>query len=123
MPKLALRAEEMELTDAISDAIEKKMANLDKYLANLGTPQELRIVVGKTTQRQNKGNIFKAEADLVIPGHTIHAEVVGEDLYAAVDTLKDELKNLLTKTVKTEIGLHRAGAREAKENGTETELV
>jgi putative sigma-54 modulation protein len=123
MLKMDIRGEEMELTAAIIEAIEKKLGALDKYLESVGTPKDLRVVVGKTTDHHNKGQIFKAEAELVIPGHNIHAEVMSDELYAAIDLLKDEMKNRLLKTVKTTIDQRRDGAREAKEQGTETELV
>jgi putative sigma-54 modulation protein len=123
MLKIDVRAENMELTDAIASAIDEKLGSLDKYLESIGTPKELRVNVGKTTNHHNKGEVFKAEADLLIPGHTIHAEATETELYAAIDILKDELKNRLVKVVKTTIDLHRAGGRQAKEQGAETELV
>ena len=123
MLKIDIRTEEMELTDAIAATIDEKLGSLGKYLENVGTPKELRVTVGKVSNHHNKGEIFKAEADLVIPDHKIHAEVMNEDLYAAIDILKDDLKHRLIKVVQTTVDLHRAGAREAKEQGTETELV
>lgn len=123
MLKVDTHGIEMELTEAIISAIETKLGGLDKYLVSVGQPQELRVSVGKTSEHHNKGQIFKAEADLSIPGHIIHVETVGEELYAAIDELKDELKNRLLKTVKTAIDQHRDGARLAKEQGTETELL
>lgn len=123
MLKIDIRAEEMELTDAIAAAIDDKLGSLDKYLESVGTPKELRVSVGKISKHHNKGEVFKAEADLTIPGNKIHAEATATELYAAIDILKDDLKNRLVKVVKTTIDLHRAGAREAKEQGTESELV
>jgi ribosomal subunit interface protein len=123
MLKIDIHGEEMELTDAIVAAVNEKLGPLDKYLASVGTPKVLRVSVGKTTKHHNKGELFKADGELTIPGHYIHAEIVAEELYAAIDMLKDDLKNRILKTVKTVIDQHRDGAREAKEQGTETELV
>jgi ribosomal subunit interface protein len=123
MLKIDIHAEEMELTDAIAAAINEKLGGLDKYLGSVGTPQGLRVNVGKISQHHNKGEVFKAEAELTIPGNVIHAEATATVLYAAIDILKDDLKNRLVKVVKTAIDHHRDGAREAKEQGTETELV
>ena len=123
MLKIDIRAEDMELTAAIEAAINEKLGSLGKYLVNVGTPQDLRVIVGMTSGHHNKGEIFKADAELSIPGHKIHASMTAVELYAAIDMLKDELKNRLLKTVKSAIDQHRAGAREAKEHGTESELV
>jgi len=123
MLNIDIRGEEMGLTQAITDAIEKKLGSLGKYMATVGDPKTLRINVGKLSDHHKKGDIFKAEADLLIPGHKIHAEIDASELYAAIDQLKDELKNRLIKLVDTATAHHRDGAREAKERGTETELV
>jgi len=123
MLNIDIRGEEMGLTEAIIGTIEKKLGSLDKYMATIGDPQTLRVNVGKVSDHHKKGNIFKAEADLLIPGHKIHAEIDASELYAAIDQLKDELKNRLIKLVDTTTAHHRDGAREAKEQGTESELV
>jgi ribosomal subunit interface protein len=123
MLNIEIRGEEMGLTESIVSAIEEKLGSLDKYMATVGEPKTLRINVGKLSDHHKKGDIFKAEADLLIPGHKIHAEIDAGELYAAIDLLKDELKNRLIKLVDTTTARHRDGAREAKERGTETELV
>ncbi len=123
MLNLDIKGTEIELTDAISSAIEEKLASLDKYLETVGTPRELRIEVGRTTQHHNKGQLYRAEANLKMPGHFIRAEETADDLYAAIDLLKDRLKREIIKATKAKIDEHREGAREAKEQGTETELV
>jgi ribosomal subunit interface protein len=123
MLKIDIRGEEMGLTEAIVDAIEKKLGGLDKYMETISDPKTLRVNVGKVSDHHKKGDIFKAEADLLIPGHKIHAEINASELYAAIDLLKDELKVRLVKLVNTTTDHHRDGARAAKEQGTETELV
>ncbi len=123
MLKIDIRGEEMQLTEAIEDAIQKKLGALDKYMETVSDPKTLRVNVGKLGDHHKKGDIFKAEADLLIPGHKIHAEIHAEELYAAIDQLKDELKVRLVKLVNTTTDHHRDGAREAKEQGTESELV
>jgi ribosomal subunit interface protein len=123
MLNIDIRGEEMGLTEAITSVIEKKLGSLDKYMSTVGNPQTLRVNVGKISDHHKKGNIFKAEADLLIPGHKIHAEINASELYAAIDLLKDELKSRLIKLVGTATALHRDGARAAKEQGIESELV
>jgi putative sigma-54 modulation protein len=123
MLKLDIRGTEMEITEAISAAIEEKLATLDKYLESVGTPRELRVEVGKTTHHHNKGEVFRVDANLVMPGHVIRVEETASDLYGAIDLAKDKLKNEIIKVTKSQIDVKRDGAREAKENATETELI
>jgi len=120
MLNIDIRGEEMPLTEAIEDAIQKKLGTLSKYMETVSDPKTLRVNVGKVSDHHKKGNIFKAEADLLIPGHKIHAEIHAEELYAAIDQLKDELKVRLVKLVNTTTDHHRDGAREAKEQGIES---
>jgi putative sigma-54 modulation protein len=123
MLNLDIRGIEMELTDAIVSSIENKLASLDKYLESVGTPRELRVEAGVTTHHHNKGQIYQAVANLTIPGHKIRVEESAADLYDAIDRLKDKLKLEIIKVTKTRIDEKRTGAREAKEQGTETELL
>lgn len=123
MLKLDIRGIEMEVTEAIASAVEEKLATLDKYLETAGTPRELRVEVGKTTHHQNKGEVFSAQANLMIPGHVIRVEETAFRLYDAIDMLKDALKREILKITKSVIDEKRSGAREAKEQATETELV
>lgn len=123
MLNLDIRGIEMELTEAIVISIESKLASLDKYLESVGTPRELRVDAGVSTHHHNKGQIFRAVANLSIPGHKIRVEEEATDLYAAIDQLKDKLKTEIIKVTKTHIDEKRIGAREAKEAGTETESV
>jgi ribosomal subunit interface protein len=123
MLNLDIRGVEMELTEGIVGAIEAKLASLDKYLESVGTPRELRVDAGVSTHHHNKGEIFRAVANLSIPGHKIRVEEEGEDLYGAIDGLKDKLKAEIIKITKSHVDEKRAGGREAKEEGTETELL
>ena len=97
----------MELTEAIKDYTTKKITTLKKYLVDY-SPVDVTIEVGQTTNRQNKGKIFKAEVNLKIPGNFIRATETAEDLYEAIDKVKDhlqrqivDLKNKMTdKTIR-----------------------
>ena len=123
MLNLDIRGIEMELTDGIVSSIENKLASLDKYLESAGTPRELRVEAGVSTRHHNKGQIYQAVANLSIPGHQIRVEESAADLYDAIDRLKDKLKLEIIKVTKTHIDEKRHGAREAKDQGTETKLV
>ena len=123
MLKIDIHGNEMELTDAIVAAIETKLGALDKYLTHIGEPKTLRVEVGKTTHHHNKGQLFRAEANLSLPGRLIRAENTSYELYGAIDLVKDELKREILKMISAKTDARRDGARAAKEEGTETELV
>lgn len=81
----------MELTEAIKAYVEKRLSSLDK-LTEKYSPCDAAVEVGKTSQHHQKGEVFFAEFNLTIPGETLRATSTQEDLYAAIDVAKDELR-------------------------------
>lgn len=84
----------MELTDAIRNYVEEKLMSLEKFCEHY-SPCDVRVEVGKTSEHHNKGKIFRAEFSLNIPNKNIRVEALEEDLYAAIDVAKDQLKKQL----------------------------
>jgi len=117
--KMTLRATHLEITDPIQKYVEKKLGELDKYVSE-GTMMEIDAEVARTTNRQQKGDVFVANANIVLPGALLRAETEHEDLYAAIDLLKDELQRELRRHKEKQMdkekqeGLKRKEDRHAK---------
>lgn len=79
-------------TPAINAYIEAKFGHLDKFLGDMRTPRDCVIEIGKTTKHHKKGDVFRAEADLVLPHKIIRAEAETPDLYTSIDLLETELQ-------------------------------
>jgi putative sigma-54 modulation protein len=79
---------QMELTDAISSYVDKKINSLDKYFEGV---MKASVVVGCETHHHLKGDIFFAECKIEVPGNNIFAKNTAKDVYAAIDLLRDEL--------------------------------
>lgn len=90
-----LHARNMDLTEAIQSHIEEKFGSLTKYMQAIEPVDKCDIEIGKLTEHHNKGKVFFAEITMQVPGDLIRIEVVEEDLYAAIDKAKDELKEKL----------------------------
>ncbi|MEK7461585.1 MAG: ribosome-associated translation inhibitor RaiA [Patescibacteria group bacterium] len=109
--KINIKATGMELTQAISDYVYKKIAPIEKYLNKKSSSDIVaQIEVGRSTHHHKTGNIFRAE--IHITGVNLDAYAVSEmeDLYAAIDIVKDEIiHNLLHLKGKRET-LARRGA-------------
>jgi len=123
MLKIDVKTTGIEMTDGIAAAIRQKIGSLDKFLAHVGTPREARVEVGRTTEHHRKGEVFRVETNLRIPGKVLRAVAVSYRLYDAIDLVKDELKREITKAVRSKVDAARAGVREAKAQGTETDLL
>lgn len=77
-------------TDAIEAYIIKKMSAVEKLLKER-TEAIVRIEVGKSTKHHKKGDVYFAEANLHIKGKEFRVTKQTDDLYRAIDTMKDEV--------------------------------
>lgn len=93
----------IDLTDAIRDYVEKKLGSLER-LCDGYSPCDVRVEVGKTSDHHNKGKIWRAEYTMTIPGASLRAESLEEDLYAAIDNAKDDLRRQLVEYKEKRIG-------------------
>lgn len=84
----------MEVTDPIKQYVEDKVNDLLTYFENI---QGVDAIVGMESHHHNKGKIYYAEFNLQIPGKNINIRKDSEDLYKAIDKVKDHLKVELEK--------------------------
>lgn len=87
-------AKNLEMTEAIRAYVEEKLMSLEKMCERY-SPCDVAVEVGKTSEHHNKGEIYRAEANMTIPGGLLRAESTKDDLYAAIDDVKDQLKRQL----------------------------
>lgn len=92
-----IKATNIELTDAIREAVETELAAHDALVERWGDAATADVEVGKTSNHHHKGEIFRAEVNLQIPGKLLRAEHEDEDLYAAIKEVADMLGRDLVK--------------------------
>ncbi len=102
----------IEITEAIKSYTEEKVSNLEKYIGNRNT--KVDVFLSKTTEHHNHGDIFKAEANMHIDGKALSAKTTEDDLYKAIDGLKDILARELTHHKDKKISVFRRGAHKIK---------
>lgn len=97
--KIIIKSKNIELTPAIESYINKKLKFIDKLLEKHLKNAEaiVNIEIAKTTLHHRKGNIFYAEANLTLPSKFLRAEEQNINLYAAIDLLKDKIKQEILK--------------------------
>ncbi len=114
--KINIKATSMAVTPAIANYVEKKISAIEKYLPAPDQDDDVvaQVEVGKSTQHHKAGNIFRAEAHITGRGLDLYAVSEMDDLYAAIDMVKDEItQNALQSKEKRET-LTRKGARMMK---------
>ena len=109
----------MDLTEALRAYVEKKIRPLEKLIDKEGTLATVDI--GKTTNHHQSGPVFKAEIILKAYGKSFTVIVEKEDLYAAIDEMKDEITETVTSFRDKKKDLARDGARTIKNMTREVE--
>lgn len=101
------------MTEAIKNYTYEKMGTLDKYVSN-DDSAKLAIELSRTTNHHVNGDVFQAEAQLHMRGKTSTVRTTQDDLYKAIDTLKDMLTRELATHKDKERSIVRRGAQKVK---------
>lgn len=111
--KINTKATGISLTPSISEYVEKKVNMLEKFFR--ATDEVLvNVEVGKSTRHHKSGDVFRAEIKVSAAGENYYAVVETEDLYAAIDEVKDEIVSELTSRRKRAMRLFKKGAQKLK---------
>ncbi len=86
-----IRGENIEVTPAIREYVEKKIAKLEKYFTE--TPNA-NVHVNLKTYNNNRS---KVEVTIPMPNLVLRAEEDHEDMYAAIDLITDKLERQIRK--------------------------
>ena len=115
--KINLKATNMELTPAIHDYVLKKVTNLEKVLSKIeeqGGEVNVNFEVGKATNHHKSGEVFHADCLINIKGEKFYTSADEEDLYAAIDAVKESLFRDISKSKDRKQTLFKRGATSVK---------
>jgi len=104
----------MDITDAIRTYTLEKMQSLDKLVSKDDTSAKLTIELSKTTNHHVHGQVFQAEANLHLKGKETMLRTTQDDLYKAIDVLKDMLTRELSTHKDKERSIVRRSAHKVK---------
>lgn len=113
MLKHHIKSTNLEMTEAISDYLAKRLDTLDKFI-DKEIEALAKVEVGKTSHHHHKGDIFRAEVNLNIGGKNFRAVAETSDLYAAIDKMRDEIVAEVTKSKRKSLHLLRRGHQKIK---------
>lgn len=102
----------MELTDAISDYVIKRLSSIEKFVKK--GEMDAHVEVGKTTNHHKQGDVFRAEFNIEIAGEKFYTFSEKEDLYKAIDDAKEEIVRQITSNKDRQITLYKRGALSVK---------
>jgi len=106
--KIIIKATNIKLDEALRAYIQEKINELEKFAEifqekkyyngffGKGKPRvEAWVEVGRTTHHHYKGPVFRAEVQMRLPGKSIRAEAVRDNLKLAIVEVKDKLQREL----------------------------
>ena len=102
----------IDLTDAIKGYALKKVAALEKFFSGV---TKIEVDIGMRTHHHQKGKVYFAEVNIHVPGRLIRVEKDAEDLYKAIDKVKDHLKVELESVKEKKRSKDKAVIRKNKE--------
>ena len=79
----------IETTEAIKTYALEKIQSLEKFSDRI---QKIEVDIGLRTHHHKKGKIFYAEANVHVPNKLVRVVKEAEDLYKAIDKVRDHLK-------------------------------
>lgn len=85
---LNIRHHGLEITPAINQYIEEKIQHLSKYLESI---EHVDVEIGKKNSHE-----MYCKVNVQIAGEVIQVERMDEDLYKAIDKVKDHLRVEIT---------------------------
>jgi ribosomal subunit interface protein len=112
--KTNIKATNIALTEAISDYLTEKLGYVEKLLPAGDDSIIAEVELAKETKHHLHGEVFKAEINLHAGGKNFYSVTHEEDLYAAIDALRDEITRQIKTGFERRNTLLRRGGRKAK---------
>lgn len=113
--QIKIKATNMDLTDALKAYVEEKINSVEKFTVPHEEEVPLaEVEIGKTTKHHNVGDVFRAEVNLSVRGRGYRAVSEKNDLYAAIDDVRNELVREINSAKGKERTLVRRGSNMLK---------
>lgn len=109
-----IKATDMELTEEISNYLDKRLESVEKLIDPNDTSAIFDIEVGKTTNHHQTGSIFRAEINLHVAGKLLRSVEEDQTLFNAIDKARNDILSELRKTKKKKLRLLRRGGTALK---------
>lgn len=107
---ISIKGTNLDLTPAVKRYVNDKIGGLEKYLKGV-----LEVKVELERERKHRsGNVFRAEAMIIVGRKNMWADADSEDIYSAIDLVVPKLKEQISKFKDKRETLQKRGARSAK---------
>ena len=117
--KVVVQGVNVSITPSLRQYVDGKLIRTVEKLLSRHPSYEattLGLELVRETRHHKKGNVWRATANLRLPGKRFSQRASAEDIHAAVDELEDILKRELTKYKERSRSREFRGARQAKKD-------
>jgi len=121
--KVTIKATNLKLSPEIKKAIEEKIATLDKFIPHIDSSVKGYVEVAIETRHHRKGDIYYVEVNIEVPKTLLRSEAKEENIYKAINIVKDELQLLLKKYKEKQIARKERRIRAFKRKNRYSLLV
>ncbi len=112
--QIDIKTTNIDLTDAIFNAIHKKMEPLQHFIhEHDSSSARIHVEIGKPSLHHHSGPFFSAEANMYLGDVLLRATADHEDMYAALDLVHDELATQLKKHKEKKLSERRRARKES----------
>lgn len=107
-----IKTKDLDLTPEITSQVHEKLGVIEKFLAPSGDQKVLaEIEIGLRSKHHQKGDVYRAEANVTCDGDMFRASTNASSISAALDELKDEIGKTIRRKKGKGFDLRRSGAR------------
>ena len=90
------------------------MSLLEKFIPDSASAL-CEVELAKITNHHKSGEIYKAEANITFTGEQFYVDVEKDDLYFAIDGMRDEAERIIISRRKKSKNAFRRGAKKIKD--------
>ncbi len=112
--RISIKATNIDLTEPLRSYVTERIESVRKLTTISDESLHAAVEIGKTTQHHKQGDVFRAEVNFHLAHTLIRAVAVKDDLYAAIDEMKDELARELNSYKDKDRTMMRRGAATVK---------
>lgn len=111
---IKIKSTNVSMGPAVEEYVFKKMQSLDKFMKNVDSVL-CEIELAKNTKHHKSVDLYKAEANIGYDGRQVYVYSEKDDLYAAIDEMRDEAERTIISRRKRYLSMVRKGSKKVKE--------
>ncbi|MCD6550416.1 ribosome-associated translation inhibitor RaiA [bacterium] len=122
--KLEIKGTNIKISPSLRSAVKEKIGGLEKLIKDIGEDFKQSHKVKPAVEgwvelekrlHHRKGDVFRVECQIKLPGKSVRAESVKNDIFLAITEVKDELQRILKQYKEKQISKVRRSSRKFKE--------